>query len=62
MKVIPEKEYDYLQIHKKNERNEEQSNTSNNLVDTMKQYKELLISGVITQEEFEAKKKQLLGL
>ena len=28
----------------------------------LKQYKELLDSGVITQEEFEAKKKQLLGL
>lgn len=28
----------------------------------LKQYKELLDSGVITQEEFDAKKKQLLGL
>lgn len=28
----------------------------------LKKYKELLDSGVITQEEFEAKKKQLLGL
>lgn len=28
----------------------------------LKTYKELLDSGVITQEEFEAKKKQLLGL
>lgn len=58
MKVIPEKEYDYLQLHKKNE----PTNASNNLVDTMKQYKELLDSGVITLEEFETKKKQLLGL
>lgn len=30
--------------------------------DKLKKYKELLDSGVITQEEFEAKKKQLLGL
>lgn len=30
--------------------------------DELKQYKELLDSGVITQEEFDAKKKQLLGL
>lgn len=30
--------------------------------DELKKYKELLESGVITQEEFDAKKKQLLGL
>ena len=34
--------------------------TSN--ADELKKYKDLLDSGVITQEEFEAKKKQLLGL
>lgn len=28
----------------------------------LKRYKELLDSGVITQEEFDAKKKQILGL
>ena len=36
------------------------SSTSN--ADELKKYKELLDSGVITQEEFDAKKKQLLGL
>lgn len=36
------------------------SNQSN--ADEMKKYKELLDSGVISQEEFDAKKKQLLGL
>ena len=36
------------------------SNQSN--ADELKKYKELLDSGVITQEEFDAKKKQLLGL
>ena len=30
--------------------------------DQLKKYKDLLDSGVITQEEFDAKKKQLLGL
>lgn len=35
--------------------------TSSN-ADELKKYKELLESGAITQEEFEAKKKQLLGL
>ena len=32
------------------------------IADELKKYKELLDSGVITQEEFDAKKKQLLGL
>jgi len=31
-------------------------------VDEIKKYKELLDSGIITQEEFDAKKKELLGL
>ena len=33
-----------------------------NDISALKQYKDLLDSGVITQEEFDAKKKQLLGL
>lgn len=36
--------------------------TKNDTVEELKRYKELLDSGVITQEEFDAKKKQLLGL
>ena len=36
------------------------ASTSN--ADEIKKYKELLDMGVITQEEFDAKKKQLLGL
>ena len=36
------------------------SSTSN--ADELKKFKELLDSGIITQEEFDAKKKQLLGL
>jgi len=40
------------------------NNNSNPLsgADELKKYKDLLDSGVITQEEFEAKKKELLGL
>ena len=40
------------------------NNTSTRVSDSdeIKKYKELLDSGIITQEEFEAKKKQLLGL
>lgn len=37
-------------------------NVSNSNADELKKYKELLDSGVITQEEFNAKKRQLLGL
>ena len=37
-------------------------NTINTNADELKKYKDLLDSGVITEEEFEAKKKQLLGL
>lgn len=37
-------------------------NTPVSDADELKKYKELLDSGVITQEEFDAKKKQLLGL
>ena len=39
-----------------------QSNASISNADELKKYKELLDSGIITQEEFDAKKKQLLGL
>ena len=36
--------------------------TQNEVVEALKQFKELLDSGVITQEEFDAKKRQLFGL
>ena len=38
------------------------SNVVSSNADELKKYKDLLDSGVITQEEFDAKKKQLLGL
>ena len=40
----------------------ENQNTTLSNADELKKYKELLDSGIITQEEFDAKKKQLLGL
>jgi hypothetical protein len=50
-------------------KNEEVMQNQNNTVvpasspiDDIKKYKELLDIGIITQEEFDAKKKQLLGL
>ena len=48
----------------KNINNKSKTETNNNLsiADEIKKFKELLDSGVITQEEFDAKKKELLGL
>lgn len=45
-------------------KNDEEKSSSEGFsaADELKKYKELLDSGVITQEEFDAKKKQLLGL
>ena len=42
--------------------NSDSSTTNYSNADELKKFKELLDSGVISQEEFDAKKKQLLGL
>lgn len=47
-------------IAKMNEQENTQSTVS--AIDELKKFKELLDMGIITQEEFDAKKKQLLGL
>ena len=39
-----------------------QTNTTTSNADELKKYKELLDEGIISQEEFDAKKKQLLNL
>ena len=51
-----------IERHKKN--NSVVANTvpTSSNADELKKYKELLDTGIITQEEFDAKKKQLLGL
>lgn len=55
-------------INKKLKELKKSQNTTTNVVqqisvaDELKKFKELLDMGIITQEEFEAKKKQLLGL
>lgn len=41
--------------------NKQNSSFAGSAADELKKYKELLDSGIITQEEFDAKKKQLLG-
>lgn len=50
-----------LQTHVTTEQSKVAPNTIN-ITEELKNYKELLDTGVITQDEFDAKKKQLLGL
>ena len=67
MEVIPEKEYDQVTLPK-DERTREQTTpvltTSDSIsaADEILKFKNLLDIGAITQEEFDTKKKQLLGL
>ncbi len=52
-----------LIIERQSQKNAQpQTITSQSNADELKKYKELLDSGIISQEEFDAKKKQLLGL
>lgn len=64
-KLIPEKEYSYVKLHK-NQSTSPVVNTNNAgnkiPVEELKQLKKLLDMGVITEEDFETKKKQLLGI
>ena len=57
--LIPSKEESVVRIEASKQSNAKASPSS---ADELKKYKELLDSGIITQEEFDAKKKQLLGL
>ena len=55
--------YNYI-MKKINESNSNQgsSNSNNSAADEIKKYKELLDMGAITEEEYEAKKKELLNI
>ncbi len=61
-----EKAHNYINNKIRETRNGSQKSTTvvqqTSAADELKKFKELLDSGVITQEEFDAKKKQLLGL
>lgn len=59
-KVIPEKEFNFLQANKNTE--VQTPINSINMLEEMKQLKELLDIGLITQEEFDSKRKQILKL
>lgn len=49
-------------IEENESKNAEPIQSAKELAETLKQYKELLDSGIISQEEFDAKKKELLNL
>ena len=49
-------------IEKKNSAQSKSNSLNNSETDELKEYKDFLDSGDITQEEFDAKKKQILGL
>ena len=62
-KVIPEKEFSFIQAEKSSDKAiKEEKAQDTNSIEALKKFKELLDMGVITQEEFDAKKKQLLDL
>ena len=56
------KEINGLLLERQNNKTETPSVKFDSTADELKKFKELLDNGVITQEEFDAKKKQLLGL
>ena len=62
--LIPEKEYSHVQVNSGVNRGvqTEQKVTSSIPVDELRKLKMLLDEGIITQEDFDNKKKQLLGL
>lgn len=57
VKIIPDKELTYIQVN--GIRNRNASNKSSS-IDLLREYKALLDEGIITKQEFETKKKELL--
>ena len=60
LEILDKESYENYQARKKTP--QPVANTSSSSADELKKFKELLDAGIITQEEFDAKKKQLLGL
>lgn len=54
--------FEFPKFMKKAKDAEEETLTSTSIPDEIRKYKELFDEGIITEEEFSAKKKQLLGL
>ena len=62
LKLIPGKSYSYINLGNSPEAESSAPTKGSIPVEELKQLKELLDMGVITAEDFEAKKKQLLGI
>lgn len=63
-KLIPDKEYSYISLDKNKtiDTDKQRSDFEEIPVRQLRQLKELLDDGIITQEDFDAKKKSLLGI
>lgn len=61
VKLIPEKEYNEV-VESKIEKNISNNEVTKNNVDIIREFKKLLDEGIISQDEFDKKKKELLGL
>lgn len=61
IKYIPEKDYDVV-IQTNNEQINASLDNAKSNADAVREYKKLLDEGIINQEEFDKKKKELLGL
>ena len=57
-KMMPEKDYDRINDHEKIS----EKNNLDDSIEEIRKYKQLLDEGIITQEEFDIKKKQLLNI
>ena len=65
MKVIPEKEITIVNLESQKEKTFtvfKESSQNNNRFEEIKKFKELLDCGIITEEEFQTKKAELLNL
>lgn len=60
LKLLPEKDAQYISLHQA--ATQAKQETEKDIPTEIRKYKELLDDGIITEEEFNAKKKQLLGI
>ena len=58
--LIPKKEYNYIMTKSVLNKNIEEKSISSSVADELIKYKTLLDNNIITQEEFDKKKKELL--
>ena len=62
MTIAPEKEFSFVQVNSIKKEELKQTSEIDEQINAIKKIKELLDMGILTQEEFDAKKKQILGI